>query len=658
MRNRLFALVLALALLCSLMAGCGKTETSAPASEQAGEAASAEAPAAEAPAAEAESSEPAQAAEGDASKAEDEVISEQTAAGIDEFTSGATHTERADIAGTYNADGSYTSTGGITYPIADELIEVNQWNAFGMFDQGIDTYNDLPRLGMIADATGVKIHFMDISSSAESEQFQLAVASESLPEICTVGQLYTGGIAAAYSDEVIWDLTDYVPDYAPDWLACLNLSTEATIDNAYNNGMILQICGIAMAYEVDQGLFTNGKFLKQYNAEQGFAEDDIKHLQSLDGFTSYLKWIKDAINPTYVSILDSTGAYTDMGNAFGTSIYSIGTTGIGTYLEGDTVVAGISSQGYYDYLKWVGEMYSYGVFDQDFYLTDMAEQEEYMYIGTGQEGVWNNTAASQKGVLAYTDSDGEHVVSEPLSRVLNDEGTYNFGTEQTLAGDAWSVTTTADEDVMQAILQYWNYFFTEPGFYVTNWGIEGTGFDDPNASYYFNDDGEAAWTSIVINSDDTWMMWKSTWKLAPYYEDPMVHYMTGEGDAAEQLKAVNVWTYPDYEVTTEHTIPTGAALTTEESSQVATLATDLCTYADERILKFIIGSEELTEDSWADFCGVLENSYSLSEIVSVYQFAYDDYLAGNRTSAASAGPGAPPPPPDGGGAPPDAPPPA
>ena len=662
MKKRWLALFLVLTVLAALFTGCGAKEVEAPAEEPAAAAESAPAQQEAAPAQEAAEPAPApEAPQAEPQASEGPQTLDEAAA---DFLTSAdeTATEKFDYVGTHNPDGTYTSACGITYPIgsvdsknsADYALEI--WESIGMFDQGIDSYEELGLTGILRERTGVWFYFNDVSASAESEQFQLAVAAGTLPEMGKYSNLYTGGIAAAYEDEVLWDLTDYVQEYCPDWWACLNASTPATIDNAYDSGMILQVCGINLAYEVDNGQFTNGKYLRQYNAEKGYEADEILHLQKMDGVTEYLKWIKDNINPTYTAILDDTGAFPNVGNAFRTSLYSIGSTGIGAYLNDEgTVVSGLISDGYYEYLVWANDMYKYGVFDQDFYSTDMDEQEEYYYIGTGQEGWWDNTAGSLAGVASYTDSDGETVDSVPLYLVLNDDGEYTFSTERTLNKDAYAVATTADEDQMKAALQYFNFFFTEDGFMYANWGNDAGGKDAPleDGIMYFDENGDPHYTDALCAGvdSDVWLQWRNVWKMAPYYQDPMVHYQTS-ATGLQQLKCAQLWTYPNYEPQTTNTIPNGAALNSEESSAVATLTTDLCTYADEAVLKFLLGTTELNEANWAEFCGTLEDAYHLSEIVEYYQFAYDDYLAGNRTSAETASGGAGGAPPDGEGGPP------
>ena len=85
--------------------------------------------------------------------------------------------------------------------------------------------------------------------------------------------------------------------------------------------------------------------------------------------------------------------------------------------------------------------------------------------------------------------------------------------------------------------------------------------------------------------------------------------------------------------------------------------TAVISVAEENILKFMTGAQEISDANWDSYVAEVEGS-GLQECLDVQQSAYEGYLRGERTIAASApgGPGGPPP--DGGGAPPEGPPPA
>ena len=64
----------------------------------------------------------------------------------------------------------------------------------------------------------------------------------------------------------------------------------------------------------------------------------------------------------------------------------------------------------------------------------------------------------------------------------------------------------------------------------------------------------------------------------------------------------------------------------EESNSIVNQIADICAYADEVILKWVVGENELNDASWAEYCDRLE-SLGLGEVTAVYQKAYDDFIA-------------------------------
>ena len=120
------------------------------------------------------------------------------------------------------------------------------------------------------------------------------------------------------------------------------------------------------------------------------------------------------------------------------------------------------------------------------------------------------------------------------------------------------------------------------------------------------------------------------------------------GYTQEEKDAIHLWSDTSND-DTSRTLPTAAALNTEETSLIANQMTAVISYASEEILKFMTSATELNDDSWAAF---KKNciAQGLDECLEVYQKAYEEYLSGDRAAASS--PGAPP---DGGGAPPDGP---
>lgn len=82
-------------------------------------------------------------------------------------------------------------------------------------------------------------------------------------------------------------------------------------------------------------------------------------------------------------------------------------------------------------------------------------------------------------------------------------------------------------------------------------------------------------------------------------------------------------------ITAEHYYPSAISLTAEERDSIIIKVTNIATYCQEDLLKFIVGDSELTDDTWNAFAAQLD-AYGLQECTAVYQNAYDEYLSGIR----------------------------
>jgi len=95
----------------------------------------------------------------------------------------------------------------------------------------------------------------------------------------------------------------------------------------------------------------------------------------------------------------------------------------------------------------------------------------------------------------------------------------------------------------------------------------------------------------------------------------------------EVLEAIEIMSTDN--ITAEHYYPRAISLTADESSAIITNVTDITTYCQEQLLKFMVGDIELSDANWNEFVAQV-NSLGLQDCLEVYQNAYDEYISGNR----------------------------
>lgn len=89
----------------------------------------------------------------------------------------------------------------------------------------------------------------------------------------------------------------------------------------------------------------------------------------------------------------------------------------------------------------------------------------------------------------------------------------------------------------------------------------------------------------------------------------------------ESIDAIMLWTENSDDA---YVLPTNLSLTVDESERFSVIMTDINTYAEENVMKFVTG--ELSFDTWDQFIGTIE-SMGIDEAIEIYQGAYDRYVA-------------------------------
>jgi putative aldouronate transport system substrate-binding protein len=179
--------------------------------------------------------------------------------------------------------------------------------------------------------------------------------------------------------------------------------------------------------------------------------------------------------------------------------------------------------------------------------------------------------------------------------------------------DTWAVSTACGD--YTDLLKLVNWLYSDEGQLMYNWGEEGVAFE-------YDANGDPQWTDLVVNNADG-----LNFMFASYL------YATGVGSVYfpgvydmekgfysyndEQLEAVDVFA----DLTDgAYNLPSYVSLTLEETAEYNGYATDLDTYTEGMILKFIMGDEPLSNyDAFLETC----MSMGLDRMTELYQGAYD-----------------------------------
>lgn len=184
-----------------------------------------------------------------------------------------------------------------------------------------------------------------------------------------------------------------------------------------------------------------------------------------------------------------------------------------------------------------------------------------------------------------------------------------FGTYVTEKSSA-SITTNCEN--VEVALEWLNYFFTEDGILLANYGQKGV-------SYEYNADGVPEFTDLILHNDDPQLQFGNVTRLCLLDEVvPTVYDQTRELAAYNEAEQAAIATWSDG-TEAVYTLP-ALTLVSEANEELSSLLLDVETYASENIIKFITGDKALAE--WDDFVSTMREM-GIERCIEIYQEALD-----------------------------------
>ena len=611
--SKVLALLLALAMVLSF-AACAKTETPAQttASEQtAQEPAAQETAAQETPA---ESAAPA--AEAPAEAQPSEPAAQDASVEID-------HSQHLTVdvpEGTYE-NGKFISPHGVEYPASDEVRTVTRWMEFAQQYDEITTYNELFSLPTILENTNIQYEFVEAPIMSASEQYQLMIAAESYPDVIPVGY-YTGGANQAYTDEVIVAITDIVETAAPDYWSYISQESEEHLRASMNDGEWLGMYNYIINRITEAGNQYRADWLEKLGI-------DPSEMETLDGFVDVLYAVYNEYHPARTYYMEESGTWFDGQIIWDTPMANISRGGgVNQYVIDGNILSGFISDGYREYLEFFYDLYKDGIFGMEFYNGVSSRNEVFEGCANGDIFFYNNNASGMDDPLMFVNEDNQDCEWKGTGYIYKDETHTNlWGSEpnnmESASGNQPTLYITSNCADPSLVLYFINYFFTQPGYMIANYGVEGL-------SYNLDENGVPIYTEKVTANSD--LPTTAMRELYGMMYIPFLNNMSAlNGTYSDKmLQALQLWT--EQVAAAEDTgrnYPSGAALTTDETSSIVNIQTDIATYAQEQILKFMTGAAELNDANWDAYVNQCY-ALGLQTALDVYQNAYNQWAAGER----------------------------
>lgn len=508
-----------------------------------------------------------------------------------------------------------------------------------------DTYDENPGVQYLEERFNVDLQFQQPAMGSETEQFSLMLGTGSYTDVFDLSYS-TEGTITLYEEGVIQDLAPYLETYMPNYYEWINRDENADVKRAlYDDEGHYLTLPLGLIEEGDEELMWGG-LLYRYDILETMTGGNVEFPSGNDVPTTvndmeymmelYYEYFNAAGLTDYACLILPYQGYFQTGEL----LSGFGATG--SYyidVDGRTVLFGPAQDTFYNYLVKMHEWYEEGYIYPDF----ASRTNDTFYLPNtsltygGSAGVFYGLLSQTgdamsmpeydlnvevKGMAAPADT--ENGIETPLSylSLRADRATMN--------NTGYAVSTSCSEEKLIRFLTLSDYLYTEEGAMLRSYGLtaeqaegialyEELGLED---GYYWWDGDEFVYNPLTTPDggeyyDANYTNWLKPGRLPGksnnYYNVAMQPEKNIEADA-QWTKYGNSQNYPS-----------SIALNASDADRVSTLYTTLYDYIDSMVPRFIMGSEELTEESFKAYVDQLY-SYGLDEYIEIYQEYYNDYM--------------------------------
>lgn len=475
-----------------------------------------------------------------------------------------------------------------------EKISIKYWVPFTP-NQYIKDLNESLMYKELEKRTNVHVEFMHPAEGQELEQFNLLVNSKDMPDVIqTYAGEYKGGVDKAIKDGVYLRLNELIDKYAPNFKKLLEEDPELARQVTTDEGNIYAFPVIGE--DKNEPAWWGPVIRKDWLDELG-----LKEPTTVDEWYNTLKQFKEKKNAQAPLIINKKGV-----DSYGTllSAFDIGN---GFYKKGNKVKYGQMEPEFKEYLTTMNKWYKEGLIDKDFATRDKKSREAM--ITSGKTGAFfTEYALVDQYVAAIKTTDPKAEFAPTVQPSMKEGEKPKYRVVNNRNGGYEAVITSACKNP-ERLVQWFDYAYGKDGYMLFNYGIEGTS--------YTMVDGKPKFTDIMVKNPDGLDFWtvcnKYKLEVGPYLRD----YKAVPEFTKFSLDAMDKWTQAD----TDYVMPP-LNLTAEESDTYSNIMSDIDTYKDEMILKFITGKEPLSNfDKYVEQLKKMR----IEEVIKIEETALERY---------------------------------
>lgn len=487
-------------------------------------------------------------------------------------------------------------------PLVDTLTTFSIWYpASASPAAGMTTANDSKAYQEAEKLTNVHIEWTDPGRENAVESFNLMMASQKYADalIAPNGTFYVGGYDKFIDDQIVLDLTDLINKYAPNYSSLRNSTDDIRRRTMTDMGRLPYFRTINKTL---QPSFFGTQVRQDWLDAVGY-----KGLpETFTEFHDMLVALKDKASTAPLYLFQKTGLDEQFMVGYGVNS--------SWYQVDGNVKFGPLEPGFKSYITMMSQWFSEGLIDPDFFGRAGIFGGDMALFMNGDFGAFFHFF-TMIDVMEMQSADPDFNISVIAPPVVN-KGDKRLMTYQAIpdsivgSGNATITTTCADP---VTLTKWFNFFFTEEGSMLGNYGVE-------NEAYTLVDGKPVVSDLILANPDSL-----SPSDARTFYTMGAVHpkWYDWERELTPTMsdKAKGAGSIWDKNWDNKQSLP-DITISSEESSEYSTIYNDISTLIQESSAQFITGQKPLSEfDAFVDQI----KSMNIDRCIEIQQTALERY---------------------------------
>lgn len=457
--------------------------------------------------------------------------------------------------------------------------------------------------------TGIHINFIHPSAADTGEALSTLLASGSYPDMIRSNLAsYSGGIEGAIKDGIIFDDTALVKQYAVSYNAMVEKNNFQKLVVSDNGVQI----GFGSTFSCDQFI---GKSFSGLAIRQDWLDElGLSVPETVDDWYKVLTAFKEKKNCKIpLGICD---IFRDTANVRAQAFVGSYGAGYSVLLNNNKVVYGPIQDSFKTFLGTYSKWYQEGLIASDF--STQTYKNMSALFANGDVGVMLLHPANFPDIYAMVDKTKNpnfKIGPCPYPQVTKGQ-TCQYRHNHLGINISPILITTQCKHQTEAV-RWIDYLYSKDGIDLETWGAE------EGKTYTLDSAGVHHFTELITKNPDGLVLSQARDKytLADIQGQWNWEYEQQQYTLPEQLNST--WGIWSSSATTDNYIPEVITMTADETSAYTNVMAQVDPYAQEMILKFIMGQEPLS--NFGNFVSTV-NSMGIQNAVAAKEAAYERYL--------------------------------